>query len=380
MKRLRETGSTLDKYAEIWITLLALILLIVIVVIWIVSSSDLTAIRDYGLLIAAIIAFPLGFWRSRVAERQADAAQQQVKATQQQLSTAQRQAEAAHRQVETAEQSLLNERYQQGAEMLGNDVLSVRLGGIYALERLATENPAVYYLQITRLLCAFVRNPTQDEQSEARQVGTGKPTPREDVEAAVRSLSGCHELQHSESGHLKHRLDLTNSELAGTKLGHTVLDGTFFDNSNLASADLQFATLSGSQFLQTCLTDADLSNADLSGARFLAANLSNARLSFTYSPGAEFINTDLSSSWLAGTDLSNAKFIGSKLAGAVLHGVNLSGAELSASGNYPASGLTQTQLNEAEADLKNPPRLKGVVDAETGKPLEWRGKPLHDQA
>ena len=43
----------------------------------------------------------------------------------------------AERQADTAQQSLLNERYQKGAEMLGNEVLSVRMGGIYALGRLA---------------------------------------------------------------------------------------------------------------------------------------------------------------------------------------------------------------------------------------------------
>ena len=46
--------------------------------------------------------------------------------------------------------------------MLGNDVLSVRLGGIYALEHLAREHPDQYHLQIVKLLCAFVRNPPRE--------------------------------------------------------------------------------------------------------------------------------------------------------------------------------------------------------------------------
>ena len=57
----------------------------------------------------------------------------------------------AERQSATAQQGLLNERYQKGAEMLGSDVLSVRLGGIYALERLAAEDPNQYHILVMKL-------------------------------------------------------------------------------------------------------------------------------------------------------------------------------------------------------------------------------------
>ena len=103
MEHLSIMKCALDKHAGILVTLIALILLIAVIAIWIVSPGDLAAIRDYGLLIAAIFAFPLGFWRSRVAERQASAAQRQVSATQQQLRTAQRQADAAQHQADTAQ-------------------------------------------------------------------------------------------------------------------------------------------------------------------------------------------------------------------------------------------------------------------------------------
>ncbi len=74
-------------------------------------ESNSATIRNIGLVIAGLIALPLAIWRSM----------------------------AAQKQVDVAQQSLLNERYQQGAEMLGSDVLSVRLGGIYALRHLALE-------------------------------------------------------------------------------------------------------------------------------------------------------------------------------------------------------------------------------------------------
>ena len=72
--------------------------------------------------------------------------------------------------------------------MLGNEVLAVRLGGIFALQRLADEHPERYYVQIMRLLCAFVRHPTGDPSLEPALVDTESGPPseiRQDVEAIV---------------------------------------------------------------------------------------------------------------------------------------------------------------------------------------------------
>ena len=77
-----------------------------------------TTIRNIVLVIAAPIALVLAIWRNIVAERQ----------------------------VETKQHGLLNERYQKGAEMLGSGVLTVRLGGIYALQHLAEEHPEIYHI------------------------------------------------------------------------------------------------------------------------------------------------------------------------------------------------------------------------------------------
>ena len=60
------------------------------------------------------------------------------------------------------EQSLLNERYQKSADMLGSNVLAVRMGGIYALQQLAHDHAGTYHLQIMNLFCAFVRRPPPD--------------------------------------------------------------------------------------------------------------------------------------------------------------------------------------------------------------------------
>ena len=117
-----------------------------------VSNSE--TLRNVGLLIGGLLAFVFAGWRAWVAERQAN--------------TAQRQAETAFVQAETTHQSLLNERYQRGVEMLGSTVLAVRMGGIYALNRLAEERPQQYHIQVMELFCAFLRFPTPDEGLDAQ--------------------------------------------------------------------------------------------------------------------------------------------------------------------------------------------------------------------
>ena len=100
----------------------------------VLDESNSTTTRNVGLLIAAFLAGILAIWRSVVADRQARAAN--------------RQADVAHAQATTAQESLRHDRYQRGAEMLGNELLPVRLAGISSLKRLAADYPGDYHLQV----------------------------------------------------------------------------------------------------------------------------------------------------------------------------------------------------------------------------------------
>ncbi len=314
MQRLRCVGSILGRHAEICVTLTAWALLIVVIAIWIRSPDDLSAIRDYGLLIAAIVAFPLGFWRSRVAERQAD---------------------AARRQVETAQQGLLNERHQQGAEMLASDVLAVRLGGIYALQRLAKEHPESYHTQNMQLLCAFVRHPTRDSDLHESLATANRPKLRQDVQTALDVITAPHVRQYDLEQAAGFRL-----ELAGANLAHAILWNADLSGAILWEADVTFAQLN----------NADLMGAALGSARLCAATLVGTNLAYSDLHGVDFANASMQDA-----NLSNAQF--SKL-----------------DGEITAKGLTQSQLNSALAHPHYEPELKGVSDAQTGEPLIWQYK------
>ena len=334
MQRLRSVGSVLGRQAEMCVTLIALVLLIVVIAVWVKSPANWSAIHEYGLLIAAIIAFPLGFWRSRVAERQAV---------------------AAHRQVETAEKGLLNERYQRGAEMLGNDVLAVRLGGIYALQRLAKEQPGEYHVQIMRLLCAFVRNPTvdrteepgldrhQDGEAAETHQNDGGARPRQDVEAVMEAIATRSKIGIELERDAEFTLDLRGAELGGLNLIN-------LKEVNLSSANLSFANLSS------------INLRPYSDMSYIHA-----------------VNVDLTDACLVDVDLSVARFWGADLSRTILAGANLSAAVFSNLSEDTLCSLTQAQLDSARADPSHPPLMDGVVDADSGEPLVWQGRPLRDQ-
>ena len=117
---------------------------------------------------------------------------------------------------------------------------------------------------------------------------------------------------------------------------------------------------------------------DLPGAYLLMAHLEGADLVNSF-----LFGTNLSSAILQRANLSRAILWEANLSDTDLLDANLTYADLSGkeTDNFalPATGLTQAQLDQARADPDNPPKLEGVQDAETGKPLVWRGKPLKDE-
>ena len=203
--------------------------------------------------------------------------------------------------------------------MLGNEVLSVRLGGIYALKHLASEDPEQYHIQIMELLCTFVRHPTRDDDFPEQAEDAEKFLLREDVRAAMRVIGRRGD---------KHR-SLADKE------GYHI----------------------------------DLHGADLRGGNLRGLNLS--------SPNVDMIKSmsihQASSNPALRTDLS-----GARLHEAELFLTDISGVDFSRNGESPATGLTDSHLMVARWDDENPPTMDGVMDAVTDKPLVWRGKPCED--
>ena len=212
-------------------------------------ESGSTTIRNLGLVIAGLIALPLAIWRSVVA----------------------------HKEANVAQQGLWNERYQKGAEMLGSAVLSVRLGGIYALRKLAEEHPEQYHIQIMELFCAFVRNPTNDNDIEfhperdERRSKLGLEL-RMDVQEVMKAIGSRSSAGHSIERSHQYRLYLHDADISRSQLLSANLSDAWLSGANLSGAMLHNADLSGAM-----LRDTDLSGARLDGV-FHVQGLTQAQL------------------------------------------------------------------------------------------------------
>ena len=292
------------------IVFVGLILLVVTYWEWFATEpcsmeSRSTTARNVGILFFGLLAIGFGIWRGVVADCQAKASQDQAK---------------------TSQRSLLNERYQKGAEMLGSEVLAVRLGGIYTLQRLDDDEPEQYHVQIMQQFCAFVRHPTKDDSYKpgpeilhvANVVSPNMTLVREDVQSAMRAICTRQYDKIELEKKAPFYLILTNADLP---------------RANLCNANL---------------TGADLLNANLTNANLLDAVLTSTRLALAKLTGANMTNSILKNAVLDGADMTKVK------------------------------GLTQEQLDQARADPDDPPKLGGLCDAETGAALEWRGKPYRE--
>lgn len=104
---------------------------------------------------------------------------------------------------------------------------------------------------------------------------------------------------------------------------------------------------------------------DLNGVKLQKASLNRLDLS-----DSNLMFADLSDGFLRNADLSNSRLRGANLKDALLDEANLSGAQFClGEGDYPATGLTQKQLDSACSYTNNPPHLDGVLDADTGEQL-----------
>ena len=375
--------SRIAKLKKSWIlwTLVALLAVIALLIAYIYVPRDLewlregngalaetysATLRNIGLLIAGIIALPLALWRSIVAHSQAKSAQGQLATTQ---------------------QSLRQERYQRGAEMLGNELLSTRLGGIYTLTRLAKDYPEEYHLQVMDLLCALVRNPYGVQQPidqgihgwedvYLEQLSSSRNTPfKEDTRAIISFISQrgtvVRNLEKSQGFRPDLRLaNFTRANLSQANLSDTDLTGSLFLDANCDYSNFSDSILINANFYLASCFEANMAMAKLHSASMDSSNVSRSDFTDAILQETTWRNADLSRAYFC-----DAEFIDAIIDEAKLDGTDLSGTRFSCFWNSHLT-LTQAQLDKAVADPNNPPVLPlDAVDPHTGETLEWRGHP-----
>ncbi len=189
------------------------------------------------------------------------------------------QSEIADKQAITAEQGLITDRINKATEGLGktdkdgNPVIEVRLGALYALERIAKDSERDH-VSIIELFCAYIRTNSSNNDPKT----TAKPL-REDIKIILRII-GRRETWSKD----KSRLEIERTQGMHLNLFNCYLKG----------AEAQRTNLSGANFYKANLENAWLNGANLSNARLLDVSISGATLTGVKTNGAHARNGDFS--------------------------------------------------------------------------------------
>jgi uncharacterized protein YjbI with pentapeptide repeats len=253
---------------------------------------------------------------------------------------------ATRDQISISQQGEITGRYTAAVNQLGtpgSDHLGTRLGGIYALERLAKDSPPDQPT-VMAVLSAFVRtnSPVPDAGQavctsvtldvQAALTGLGRLDPNQDNGAFVDLSGSC--LVGVDLIDAKLRMaDLTGADLTRADLTRADLTGANLRRANLPFAQLWVTNLTGADLTEADLTNADLTHANLSGAFLRSANLTFAQLWATNLTDANLIEANLSGAFLTDAQLKGAMLNGANLKGVILNGTELKGGVLGLAGH-----------------------------------------------
>jgi len=298
-----------------------------------------------------------------------------------------RRVQAAEKNVQVMQEGQITERFTRAVDQLGSDKIQIRLGGIYALERIAKDSEKDHWT-IMEILTAYIRenanlaNYVREQVNQPRQLSIGLekeeqvedhkenafPKPSVDIQAAL-TVIGRRKLAHEDED--TPRLDIRATDLRGANLEEAHLEQARLEGTHLERAALEEAHLEGARLKYSHLEGADLTRAHLEEADLFAAHLEGADLSGAYLKqaqlqGAHLERADLLAADLEGADLSGAYLKGTSLQQAHLEyaclmmmanmeetyflNAHMDGTYLKGTDLKRAKGLRQEQIDSANID------------------------------
>lgn len=392
------------------------------------------AIRNTGLVLAAIVGIPFVIWRSYVA----------------------------HKQVDIAEQGLITDRINKAVEGLGATTevnrlgriigwkengkdhlefewhddrvdlpdgvaldpevttewrnvsltkpnLEVRIGAIYALERIAQDSLRDH-VQIMEILCAYIREnaparlatPFPEDWEERFAVkwdedgiiiktmraqihdwASKLTKPREDIQVALRVIGRRTTEQIAREGYYdengvwqRYRIDLQ-----GTCLQRADITDGRLENALLDEAQMQGTVLFNARLKGATLVSSQMQGAYLKGVRLQGACLAEAQMQGGQLEDAQMQKAFLEKAKLQETELSRAQFQAAQLAEAELDGALLDQTTMDAATNLfrvSLNGAALRQVDYTEVNLKAPQLSKVFWDGSVILPIGINRRPLHD--
>jgi hypothetical protein len=220
-------------------------------------------------------------------------------------------------QLSIAAQGQITDRFNAAIANLGSSSIDVRLGGIYALQRVMTDSRRDQYTVI-QVLAAFIRDHAPAVPRPiilhgappiptlaVRLVSGRAPKVSTDIQAALTVLGNRRSIQDS--------IDLSYTNLAGANL-----DSLYFNKTSFFGADMV-----GINCIDTHLDGADFTEADLFASSFLQASVMGAHFN-----GANLAHAFMQNANLAYADFSSIRSGLLKIRGAYLSGADLAGANV----------------------------------------------------
>ena len=265
----------------------------------------------------------------------------------------------ANMNARITEQGHITDRFSKAIEQLGDGNIAVRLGGIFALERIAKDSEDDHWT-VMEVLSAFVRNYKPEgleemikekKESEATEEESPKkklPKAPADVQAAV-TVIGRRDVEKDKDDA---RIDLTGSYLVGVNLNSAHLEGAELSEANLEGAELSEANLEGAELSEANLKGANLNEAHLERAFLVSTHLERAFLVSAHLEGANLSEAHLERAFLVSAHLEGAYLVSAHLEGALLNSAHLERADLSKA-HLEGAELSEANLKGAFLDEAN---------------------------
>ncbi|WP_405020860.1 pentapeptide repeat-containing protein [Kitasatospora sp. NBC_00070] len=232
----------------------------------------------------------------------------------------------------------VTDRFSRAVDQLGSDKLDVRIGGLYALWRIADHSGHDREAVIS-IMAAYLRThlpwPPEQPGAPAADVSINAVRPLEsraaDAQVALTGLGVLGRERRPEwlnvsftdlrradcDGLWLNGVNLDGACLEAASIYQVNLTGTSLIAANLRHAELGTSILRRARCVEADLRGARLVKADLGEADFSGADLREANLRKAHAHGAVFVRADLRLADLRGCDLSAADLREAKLEGAL---------------------------------------------------------------
>ena len=161
-----------------------------------------------------------------------------------------------------------SETFAKAVEQLGSVNISIRLGGVHTLERIARRSEKDYF-PVMQVLTGYIRETCSSPVAPtAGQTSPGRSTCPVDIQAILTIVGDRHWPEPSD-----HDLDLSNSVVRDAWLRAANLSNVYFWRVQFLRVNFSNANLSGADFFEATLDGCDFTNADLSDTSFKDAKV-----------------------------------------------------------------------------------------------------------